>query len=382
MNKSKYPRIYLAMDNCFAIKRWARPSEWARVISEEIGGITCVQASTDLEIDPQFCPPEYTNRWIQEVRQCERKYGIRLVSFYSGYVTYRSTSLLNWDKSYRDRFRDNYVYKTIDLAKEFDATAGGALQAFTEEVLQHPEKFAEAKATLMDYAIQCAKYSGEKGVHYGFEQMYTPTQGWWRIKDVKKYMRDIYKNAGTPLYTTVDTAHMVGQHLFYHPTDEQFETMIRAHSAQGFRLPDEMVRMVENGTSLDELKRAAERYEYWFSKREDGDLYRWLEEVSCYSPIMHLQQTDGSYSSHRPFTKKFNQNGIVNPRDMLKAIVKCYDKPVDRDMPPRVEDIYLAFEIFFGVTDSKEDVISALRETVAFWRDVIREDGKPADHWL
>jgi len=382
MTETKYPRIHLTIDNCFAIKRWIRPREWARVIKEEIGGITCVQSSTDIEIDPQFCPPEYADRWIEEVRQCEGRYGIRLVGFYSGYVTYRSASLLNWDKSYRDRFRDNYIFKTIDLAAEFKATAGGALQAFSEELLQDPAKFAESEALLLDYSVQCAEYAGKKNVQYGFEQMYTPTQGWWRIKDVQKYMSDIYKTSGMPLYTTIDTAHMAGQSFFYYPTDEQFERLAAAHTAKGFRLPDEMNRMVENGTSLKELKKAAEKYAYWFSEKGDEDLYKWLEEVSCYSPIMHLQQTDGSYSSHRPFTKKYNGNGIVKPREVLKSIVKCYDRESGPDMPPKVKDIYLAFEIFFGITDSAEDIISAMKETVAFWREVIREDGKPADHWL
>lgn len=381
MTENKCPRIHLTMDNCFAIKRWVRPSEWARII-RELGDITCVQSSTDMEIDPQFCPPEYTDRWVDEVERSEKKYGLRLVSFYSGYVTYRSTSLLNWDKSYRERFRDSYLYGTIDLAKRMNAAAGGALQAFADNVLQSPENFAKADAMLMDYSVQCAKYAGEKGVFYGFEQMYTPTQGWWRIKDVKKYMRDTYKIAGNPLYTTIDTAHIAGQSSFYYPTDNQFDSMIKNRSAKGFHLPDEMKRMVENGTSLLDLKRAAARYEYWFSERGDEDLFEWLKEVACYSPIMHLQQTDGSYSSHRPFTKKFNEKGIVKPRDVLQAIVKCYDKPVDKDMPPRAKDIYLAYEIFFGVTDSNEDILSALRETIAYWRDVIREDGKPADYWL
>lgn len=382
MITSKYPRIHLTVDNCFAIKRWVRPSQWARVISKDIGNITCVQASTDLEIDPQFCPPHYTDRWIDEVKNCEKQYGLNIVSFYSGYVTYRSSSLLNWDRSYRDRFRDNYVFRTIDLAGEFNATAGGALQAFADDVLQDTEKFSQSNSMLMDYSVQCAKYATEKCVCFGFEQMYTPIQGWWRIKDVKEYMRNVHQVAGVPLYTTIDTAHMAGQSLFRHPTDEQFKTMLETRSVEGLRLPDEMKCMVETGTGIAELKKAAARYEYWFSESDDEDLFRWIEEVSCYSPIMHLQQTDGSYSSHRPFTKQYNRNGIVKPRAVLEAIVKCYDKTNDKDMPAKVEDIYLSFEIFFGVTDSKDDIISSMKESIEFWRDVIREDGKPADYWL
>ncbi len=382
MTESKYPRIHLTIDNCFAIKRWVKPEEWARIIREEIGGITCVQASTDLEIDLDFCPPDYVENWIKEVKRCEEKYGIKLVSFYSGYATYRSVNLLNWDKSYRDRFRDVYIFGTIDMAQELNANAGATLQAFSEEMLQDPKKFAAAEEMLLDYAVQSAKHAKDKGILYGFEQMYTPTQGLWRIKDVKKLIRNVYKHNKAPLYTTIDTAHMAGQAGFYMPSDRQFEEMINSRSAKAFRLPDEMKFMISKGTTLAELKKAANRYEYWFSNKGDEDLFCWLQEVSCYSPIMHMQQTDGSYSAHRPFTEQYNKTGIVNPKDVLEAIVKCYDKSIEKDMPPRAQDIYLAFELFFGVTDTKEAIISAMKESVSFWRDVIKQDGKQADYWL
>ena len=47
-----YPRIYLVLDNCFAIKRWIKPSEWMQIAQDL--GFGYVQASTDNEIDPLF----------------------------------------------------------------------------------------------------------------------------------------------------------------------------------------------------------------------------------------------------------------------------------------------------------------------------------------
>lgn len=29
-----YPKLYLAIDNCFASKRWTEPAEWADVIRD------------------------------------------------------------------------------------------------------------------------------------------------------------------------------------------------------------------------------------------------------------------------------------------------------------------------------------------------------------
>jgi len=37
---TQYPKIYLAMDNSFATKRWTEPDDWARVI-HELGATYC-----------------------------------------------------------------------------------------------------------------------------------------------------------------------------------------------------------------------------------------------------------------------------------------------------------------------------------------------------
>ena len=47
-----YPRIYLAIDNCFASKRWSTPADWMKVISD--AGIYYVEASADNECDPLY----------------------------------------------------------------------------------------------------------------------------------------------------------------------------------------------------------------------------------------------------------------------------------------------------------------------------------------
>ena len=63
------PKIYLAIDNCFASKRWTQPREWMRVIREL--GLTGVEASADAECDPLYMGAEFTRDWIEDVkRQC------------------------------------------------------------------------------------------------------------------------------------------------------------------------------------------------------------------------------------------------------------------------------------------------------------------------
>ena len=55
-------RLFLAIDNCFASKRWCEPAEWMRVI--RYLGIYCVEASADNEIDPLYSCRAFLDDWI------------------------------------------------------------------------------------------------------------------------------------------------------------------------------------------------------------------------------------------------------------------------------------------------------------------------------
>ena len=57
-----YPKIYLAIDNCFASKRWTDPHDWARVIRDL--GLTYVEASADNEIDPFYSTRDFLDSWV------------------------------------------------------------------------------------------------------------------------------------------------------------------------------------------------------------------------------------------------------------------------------------------------------------------------------
>ena len=55
------------------------------------GGIRYVEASTDNEIDALFSTPAYRSRWADVVKESESADGLKAISFYSGYSTYRTT---------------------------------------------------------------------------------------------------------------------------------------------------------------------------------------------------------------------------------------------------------------------------------------------------
>ena len=105
-----YPRIYLVLDNCFAIKRWIKPSEWMQ-ISQDLG-FQYVQASTDNEIDPLFCTDAYMDDWFDEIKKLQDKTGVKVVNFYTGYQTYRTVGLAHPDRRIREKITNECGSKT------------------------------------------------------------------------------------------------------------------------------------------------------------------------------------------------------------------------------------------------------------------------------
>jgi hypothetical protein len=103
--------------------------------------------------------------------------------------------------------------------------------------------------------------------------------------------------------------------------------------------------------------------------------YVWLERLACYSPIIHLQQTDGKSSSHRAFTKENNRHGIIHGDKVLNAIATACSQESEPDLPPHSPEIYLTIEVFSGTADIPHDILDRLTETVAYWRKYVPQDG-------
>ena len=72
------PKIFLAIDNCFATKRWSEVSDWMDVIRDL--GISCVEASADNEIDPLFSTPVHLDDWIAAVETEGERTGVQVVN--------------------------------------------------------------------------------------------------------------------------------------------------------------------------------------------------------------------------------------------------------------------------------------------------------------
>ena len=386
------PRIYLTIDNCFASKRWTSPSRWAEIVHGL--GLQYVEASADNECDPLYTTPAYRDSWRREVLSARDRLGVNVVNLYSGHGTYSTLGLAHDDAHIRSHIRDNWLEKMAVLAGQLDAGLGFFCHAFSQDILQDPMRNAKARTRLYKDLAHVAAVAQDSGcTSVGVEQMYTPHQIPWTLAGAQDMMTAVYAHAGHPLYITIDTGHACGQQRFLRPDDQALQEAL-ADASRGKRLDD---LWLGSGSADDLFQRAVggspserdellvqieadmEAHPFLFASEGDGDPYQWLERFACYSPIIHLQQTDGRTSTHWPFTPDFNERGIILGDSLLEAVTQSYLAPTLDSMPPRCEKIYLTIEVFSGTMDKPREIIHRLEETVAYWRRFVPTDGLRLD---
>jgi D-erythrulose 1-phosphate 3-epimerase len=386
----EFPSVFLAIDNCFASKRWTRPGEWMDLAQSL--GLSYVEASADTEADPLYAGAEYLKDWVADVRACEERSGVRVANLYSGHGTYTTLGLAHPDARVRERMRELWIKPMVRTASEVKAGLGFFCHAFPESVLEEQEEYKRHVALLEEQLAEIASYSAGRGVGaVGVEQMYSPHQIPWTINGARLLLQRVYAKGRSPFYLTIDTGHQSGQHKFLRPDAERItRTASEGHAAGAEiwlgsrRATDCFDRCARNGgrVSGDDLAFLAadmDRHAYLFSSETDCDSYAWLESLGCMSPIIHLQQVTAGVSAHLPFTAQNNSRGTVHPTRLLRALLHSYRQPVDDSLPPPVSRIFLTLEIFSGTAETREEILRKLRESVDYWRSFIPRDGMRLD---
>ena len=385
----EYPKIYLAIDNCFAFKRWTRPLDWARVIAGL--GVNYVEASADTELDPLFMGRDYLKRWVTEARKAEKETGVRVTNLYSGHGTYCTLGLTHTDLQVQRRMIDDWFKALIDVAAQMQAGLGFFAHAFADFVLQDKALYAQYMEMLYNNLAELNTYAEQAGcAEVGIEQMYSPHQVPWRIWGAKKLMHEVTKRSRRSFYITEDVGH---HHIKYvAPTEEQVKAALTQH-VHGAKIPvwlgtDKAYRLFDAAAErrdtigLDAVMREIEENPHMFARIEDGDCYEWLRQVGCYTPIIHLQQTNGFVSAHKHFTPENNAWGKIEGRALLTALKHSYDAPEGEGMPQRCKKIYLTIEAFTATASINHDTLADYRSSVTYWRQFIPHDGMALDKLL
>jgi sugar phosphate isomerase/epimerase len=90
-------KLSLGINNCFAVKRWPRPDEWAQIVSDELD-LHWVQHSLDLS-DLRHAPEAEA----EVVRTACERAGVRIGSVFTGLIAYSANLMLAPTRPERER---------------------------------------------------------------------------------------------------------------------------------------------------------------------------------------------------------------------------------------------------------------------------------------
>ncbi len=371
------PMLHLAIDNCFASKRWSQPVEWMNLIRDM--GIENVEASADNEFDPLYYGDEFLSLNSERIRQASVQTGVKVASLYSGHGTYSTLGLAHTDSDVRARMRDKWLKPMVEYAAGLGAGLGFFCHAFADSILQDEKAYTDAYETLSADLSDICTHANRVGCNFlALEQMYTPHQPPFTIVGAHELMRKVTAEAKAPLYITIDTGHQSGQSRFLMPEREELLKRIESNQAKwlGSKSTYEIFDgMGTSASKADAMLEEMKKYPWLFAAEEDCDTYQWLEKLGGYSPIIHLQQTNGRQSAHLPFTENNNASGKIDGEKVLRALKTFYSRPQEEGMPENCGDIYLTLEIFAGTGAYNRELLSDLKESASYWRKFIPHGG-------
>lgn len=378
------PRIHLGIDNCFAIKRWTTPMEWGRAVKEL--GMQYVEAVPDLECEPLLTPDGYRRDWVREVNAMREALGVQVVMFYSNDSTYDTIGFSHPDARVRRHLVERWFGNFIEMAAAIGSDIGYYVQATSESMLYCPEGRREARSRSRECMVAVNRMAAAAGIkRVALEQMYTPHQPPFAIEDMRELILGVTADSGAPFYLTEDVGHHCPFYL--RPDDQQLQAACARYVRDGFVEPwlgsreayDIFTRGAGKGhlTAEELLRLAAEfdRNKDQFNAPGDTDCYEWLRQLGAWSPVIHLQQTDGRHSSHAPFLPEHNATGKIHPLKILQALSDCYAREPLYGMPPRCEDIYLIQELYLSTKDIGYQGLHKLRTSTEYLRQFIPRDG-------
>lgn len=299
-------KIFLGTDLSFGIKVWPETNRWLNIINNYLG-LNIIEFNSDF-LDPLFNSPKEYSIIAKEIYLACKENNIEIHNYFSGEMTHCINFLTHPDERLK-KAGIKWCKGAIDIASEMGAKAIGS--NFNNIPLYiRKDKFLYQKT--IDYLLSTisglTEYSKKKNLEFLlWEQMYSPREVPYTIKQTKKYFEDVNNISKLPVKLVIDVGHACCQSFIH--------------------------------------------------SKDDLSPYRWIEECGYLSEVIHLQQTDGLVSRHWPFTREYNKKGIINPELILESIEKA-----------KIDKIYLIFEIFFPLTVNEKTILNEMVKTVEYWR--------------
>lgn len=294
--------IKLGTNLGFAINKYIEPEVWAKIVDEDLG-LRSVQFVADL-LNP-FLPEEYVKSQIARIKEATKKHNISVDSIFTSAFT-RVNHLMHPDKEMREEWVE-WFKKLLWIGSELGAKTGGShFGILTFDSFDNNYDFMVEEGVKnwqkLTFVAQDLGYDS-----LIFEPMSVPREMGNKISETLDLMNRVNENCGVPMRICLDIGHAP------HP--------------------------------------------------DERDPYPWLEQLSQYSPIIHIQQTVLHKSNHAPFTKEQNEGGLIQGDKVMAAIEKS-----------GCEKTILTFEIGHREHwDTEFRIIQDLKESVEYWRQWVHE---------
>jgi D-erythrulose 1-phosphate 3-epimerase len=256
-------RARLGINNCFAVKRWPQPDDWAPIVADL--GLDTVELSLDLLAGPDT--PAGRDRTAERTRAALDRHGLRADTVFTGLAAYSLNLFMHPDPEYRAAAR-RWYHDAINLTAQLGGTAvGGHVGALSVPDGSDPARRAERWAGLREHLAELAAYAHQSGLdHLLVENLVTD-----REPSTMALIEDLCTErtvARAPVKLCLDLGHPF------------------ASGAAG----------------------------------PDADPYAWLKHFGPRLAEVQLQQTDGLGDRHWPFTEEHNAGGRVDPGLVLDIL--------------------------------------------------------------
>ncbi len=299
-------RARLGINNCFALKRWPRPEDWARVVREDLG-LELVELSLDLVEGLDI--PEERHRSVELTVEALRKHGLAAEATFTGLAAYGLNLLMHPDAGRRAAAL-RWYRTVVEVTAELGARAtGGHVGTMSVPDWADRTRRSERWSDLRRALIELAGHARDAGLdHLLIENLVA--------------VREPSTMAGVEeLLSEGDAAHVP------------------------VRLCLDVGHQCVPGTE------GAER-----------DPYAWLEHFGRRLVEVQLQQSDALGDHHWPFTPERNAMGRIEPGRVLDTLAAAGAEDVLlvlEIIPGWEED---DGEVLDGLLTSVEVWKSALRE--------------------
>jgi D-erythrulose 1-phosphate 3-epimerase len=256
-------RVTLGINNCFAVKRWPQPGEWAQVVHDELG-LEAVQHSLDLT---HLSGAVDLDAEAAAVRAACDAAGVRIHSVFTGLVAYSANLMLAADDAERRRGFELWSRAIIFAARLGAASAGGHAGSLSRRDADDPEQRALRWSELRVRLAELSRFAAGVGLDALLVENMACDREPSRISEIESLL-----SAGDSDHAPVTLCLDVGHQC----------------------VP---------GTDGD-----------------DADPYAWLRRLGPRTTVVHLQQSDAEADHHWPFTSAYNAVGRIRAGAVLDAL--------------------------------------------------------------